>query len=177
MLALAVMGCASVSRAESAAGAEQAQSQPAQAKASEQEQGWLDLLNGKPVKDGLLIAPLGFHTRYAKDIFNTAMIGVTYDSSMFGTFINSFHDRTLFLVRQRTIYENSRFGVDLFYGLMYGYRGQLSTVAVPFRGSVLWRHNLNPVVSLDTWVRLTEHTDVQLVLTPLVFTMGIKYNY
>jgi len=68
--------------------------------------------------------------------------------------------------------------MDYFVGLVYGYEGHLATTnGIPFGDTVLFEHNLNPVISGDIWYRVTDHLQLQMTLTPLVVLGGFKYNF
>ncbi|WP_156826924.1 hypothetical protein [Geopsychrobacter electrodiphilus] len=139
----------------------------------------LKFVYGKSVRDGILILPYGIHTQTkSKSIAHNNCFGLVYNSFSVGTFINSFHERTWYLVAIRNLIAYHGFGLDYFAGVLYGYKGKLATVSgVPFRNSFLFKHNFNPILSLDTWYELTDHIQLQVTYTPLVVLGGIKYNF
>jgi hypothetical protein len=139
---------------------------------------FLDRFYGKTPKDGLIIEPFGIHTtKINEGLTDNYLVGIVYKSIAAGTFINSFRDRTFYLGVTRNIYASNGFGVDYFLGALYGYHGKLSTVSgVPLRDSFLWKNNINPVVSIDTYYEISEAFKLQLTITPLVILGGIKYS-
>ncbi|HXH71654.1 MAG TPA: hypothetical protein VNI58_02445 [Mariprofundaceae bacterium] len=150
-----------------------------EAPSDEEQNAFLTFLYGKTPKDGIVFLPYGMHTQTkSKKIAHNNLIGVVYDSFSAGTFINSFNDRTWYLVLIRNIYASHGFGIDYFAGALYGYKGKLATVrGVPFRNSFLFKHNLNPVISVDGWYEFSDHLQMQVMLTPLVVLGGVKYNF
>lgn len=139
---------------------------------------FLDFIYGKPTKNGILYLPLGRHTQIAEENFSSNnLIGIVYNSFSFGTFINSFHERTWYLVIIRNIFSYYGFGIDYFAGLLYGYEGKLSQIeGIPLRETFLFQHNLNPVVSLGAHYEVEKHIQAQVMITPLVILYGVKYN-
>jgi len=106
------------------------------------------------------------------------LMGVVYNSLSLGTFINSYNDRTWYLVVTRNIFDFHGFGVNYFAGLLYGYAGRLSTVrGIPLADTFLFKSDVNPIVSLETYYEVVDHLDVQLLITPLVALSGVKYNF
>ena len=78
----------------------------------------------------------------------------------------------------RNLVSYNRFGLDYFAGVMYGYKGQLSTVhSIPLRNSFLFKGNLNPVVSISAHYDISDRLQFQTLLTPLVVLTGLKYNF
>ena len=141
--------------------------------------GLLKFIYGSAPENGILLLPFGIHTQSEdKSWGNNNLVGVVYNSFSAGTFVNSFHDRTWYLVLMRNIVSYHGFGIDYFVGLVYGYEGHLATTnGIPFGDTVLFEHNLNPVISGDIWYRVTEHLQLQMTLTPLVVLAGFKYNF
>jgi len=139
----------------------------------------LKFIYGSAPENGILFLPFGIHTQSEdKSWGNNNLIGVVYNSLSAGTFVNSFHDRTWYLVLMRNIVSYHGFGMDYFVGLVYGYEGHLATTnGIPFADTVLFEHNLNPVISGDIWYRVTDHLQLQMTLTPLVVLGGFKYNF
>lgn len=139
----------------------------------------IDFIIGEPVKDGVMYLPFGIHTKTKnKDVAKNHLVGIVYNSLIFGTFINSFHDRVWSIALTRNIISYHGFGVDYFIGALYGYKGQLSTVSgIPLRNTFLFKKNLNPVASLDAYYELSDHLQLQAMFTPLVVLGGVKYNF
>lgn len=132
---------------------------------------------GDPVSNGIIYLPWGVHTKHS-GISNNHLVSVVYNSFLFGTFINSFDDRVWSLAFNRNLIEYHGFGVDYVAGLIYGYEGKLSEVeGIPLKNTFLFKHNLNPVVSINPYYKASEHFQIQTVLTPLVVLFGIKYNF
>lgn len=134
---------------------------------------------GKPPKDGIIFQPIGFHTKTIdKRPAHNSLIGMVYHSFSAGTFINSFDDRTWYFVVMRNIYSEHGFGIGYMAGALYGYKGNLSTVnGVPFRHTLLFEHNINPIIAIDAWYEVTDSFHLQATFTPLVVLVGVKYNF
>ena len=139
----------------------------------------LDFIYGAPVKNGFIYLPFGMHTKpEKKEVVNNALLGVVHNSLAFGTFVNSFNDRTWYFGSTRNIVSYNDFGLDYFAGLMYGYKGQLSTVpGIPLKNTFLFSGKLNPVVTISAYYEISDRFQVQALLTPLVVLTGIKYNF
>ncbi len=133
---------------------------------------------GEASPDGVYYLPLGYHTKHRFSLTNRELIGIEYHSIAFGTFINSFDDRTWYLGMLRTVYTHNDFSLDVLGGLLYGYRGKLSTTeGMPFRNSFLWRDNLNPVITVVPGYAISDHVQLQILLTPLMICGGAKYVF
>lgn len=139
----------------------------------------LDFIYGEPVRDGFVYLPFGIHTRAEeKAISNNGLLGVVYNSLAFGTFINSFDDRTWYLASARNIISYNGFGLDYLAGVLYGYKGRLSTIdVIPFSNTFLFKGNLNPVVTISAYYEISEKFEIRTMITPLVVLTGIKYNF
>lgn len=139
---------------------------------------FLEMIYGKTPKNGVVIQPYGIHTKKLNEgLTENYLVGVVYNSIAAGTFINSFHNRTIYLGVTRNLYSSNGFGIDYFLGALYGYHGKLSTVSgVPFRDSFLCKYNINPAVSIDAYYEISEAVRLELTITPLVILGGIKYN-
>jgi len=67
--------------------------------------GLFDFIYGQPVKDGIIYLPVGFDTRAKnKKLLKTHLIALSWRSFIFGTYINSYHDRTWTIALSRNIY-------------------------------------------------------------------------
>lgn len=135
-------------------------------------------LYGKAPADGVYFMPIGYHTKHKLSFTNQQVIGITYRSLVFGSFINSFEDRTWYLGIVRTVFTFHSLSVDLVAGALYGYRGNLSkTEGIPLRNSFLWTHNLNPVITVNVDYKISEYVQFSTIFTPLIICSGLKYNF
>lgn len=139
----------------------------------------INFIYGKPIKDGLIYMPFGIHTNLdGENANNNALLGVVYNSFVFGTFINSFNDRTWYIAKARNIISYKDFGVDYYFGLMYGYKGKLSTSkGIPFRNTFLFKGNLSPAFTIAAHYSISDHVQVQTILSPHISLFGVKYNF
>jgi hypothetical protein len=139
----------------------------------------LDFLPGRVPADGVIYLPLGYHTRYSFNLSDNQLLGLVFQSAAAGTFINSFGDRAAFFGTTRELTSGKgRLGLDYFAGLVVGYHGRLKEVdGMPFRQSVLFRGNVNPALAMNLHYRISTHFRAQVMLTPLVFNVGIKYGF
>jgi hypothetical protein len=133
---------------------------------------------GRTPKNGIIYLPFGRHTQIQNEnLTANNLVGVVYKSISLGSFINSFHDQTWYLVVMRNIFSRHGFGIDYFAGILYGYDGKLSTVeGIPLRDTFLFKSDINPILSLDTYYEITDHFQMHIMITPLVVLSGIKYN-
>lgn len=138
-----------------------------------------EFVYGKAPGDGVVFLPLGMHTKSdRRELSNNILTGVVYHSLSVGTFINSFDDRTWYLVVMRNVFSSRSFGIDYFAGVLHGYKGNLAHVeGVPLRNSFLFTDNLNPIISANVWYEVADHLKLQATLTPLVLLGGIKYDF
>lgn len=139
----------------------------------------LDFVWGGAPKNGVIYLPFGRHTQIQdENLTVNNLVGVVYNSISLGTFINSFREQTWYLVVMRNIFSYHGFGIDYFAGILYGYNGKLANVkGIPFRDTFLFKYNLNPIISLDTYYEITDYFHIQAMITPLVILSGIKYNF
>jgi hypothetical protein len=139
----------------------------------------IKFIYGKPIKDGLIYMPFGIHINSGNNnVSNNALLGIAYKSFIFGTFMNSFGDRTWYIVKGRNIISYKRFGVDYYFGLMYGYKGKLSTSeGTPFRNTFLFAGNLNPTFTIAAHYSISDHVQIQTMLSPAAYLFGVKYNF
>lgn len=78
----------------------------------------------------------------------------------------------------RELFKYGIFGVDYYLGLMVGYNGKLADVGgIPFRHTVLFRHDLNPIGTLDLHIDVSEYFELRTFLTPLVALAGVKIYF
>lgn len=135
-------------------------------------------LAGTAPENGVFFLPLGYHTQYERHATRNDLAGAVYRSVAAGTFINSFDDRSWFLVMIRRVVATPRFEVEYFAGVVGGYRGRLQeTTGIPFRKSFLWRGDINPVVSLNLGVVLAPNLRLQMMVSPLMTCTGLKYSF
>jgi len=141
--------------------------------------GLFDFIYGQPVKDGIIYLPAGFDTRAKKKkLLKTHLIALSWRSFIFGTYINSYHDRTWTLALSRNIIDYHGFGVDDSIGAVYGYKGKLSKYGnKPLKNTFLFRRNVSPVLVLDVFYRVSDHLQFQVMSTYLAVLGGIKYNF
>ncbi|MFA4967380.1 MAG: hypothetical protein WC624_04095, partial [Candidatus Margulisiibacteriota bacterium] len=89
--------------------------QPETANTNQYHNQLLDFIYGRDPKNGLIYLPFGKHTQISdKELSANNLIGVVYNSVSFGSFINSYHDRTWYLVVMRNIFSFRGFGLDYF---------------------------------------------------------------
>lgn len=132
---------------------------------------------GKPVKSSIFYLPIGTHTRYLVLTY-FQLIGGNYKTFYVMTFINSFDDRVVSTGVERYIWQWRRLSVGYGAGLMYGYKGNLSTVGgIPFKDTFLFKYNLNPVIAGIADIALTKRVQMTFVLAPLVVATGIRIHF
>lgn len=139
----------------------------------------LTFLWGRPVKNSIFYLPIGSHTRNGhRQLKFFQLMGGTYKTFCLMTFINSFGDRVFSAGVERYIFQYRRFFLGYGAGIMYGYKGNLSTVhGIPFRHTFLFEHNLNPVVVGIADITLTQRIQFSFVFSPLLVAGGIRYNF
>lgn len=135
-------------------------------------------LAGTAPENGIFFLPVGYHTQYERRVTRNDLAGAVYRSVAVGTFVNSFDDRSWFLVWLRRVVATPHFEVEYFAGVVGGYRGRLQeTTGIPFRKTFLWRGDVNPVVSLNLGVVLAPNLRLQMMVSPLMTCTGIKYSF
>ncbi len=141
----------------------------------------LKFLWGKDAVPGIYYVPYNSHasTNYT-DLHPSNLIGIIRGRYSFGTFNNSFNDRTVFAGLTRDIALGRRFGIEYSFGLMVGYQGKLagSFGSGPLRFlQPLFQGNLNPYVTVGPYYRLTERLDVSLNWSLAFVSLGFKYRF
>jgi len=138
----------------------------------------IDEYIGSKPSDGLMLLPLGIHTRNPTKIISSDLIGVIYHGYYIGSFINSFDDRVWSAGITREMFSYGIVGLDYYAGLMVGYNGNLADVpGIPFRRSFLFHGDLNVVASLDLHLDFSDSFEIRTFLTPLVIITGLKFHF
>jgi hypothetical protein len=138
----------------------------------------LEFLRGTAPQDGIVLLPIGYHPQHRFHLVDNQLIGLVYHSMAAGTFINSYGDRSGYLVWVRDLYSSSHFGIEYFAGAVVGYNGRLAkTGGIPYKNSILWKHDVNPVVSFNVYYSFSKHVRAQIMVSPLVYSGGLKYSF
>ncbi len=134
---------------------------------------------GKPVKNSVFYLPIGSHTKNGhRKLKYFQLMGGVYKTFYLMTFINSFNDRVWSAGIQRYIWQFHRISVGYGAGLMYGYKGNLSTVnGIPLRNTFLFKYNLNPGIVGLFDITITKRVQMSFVVAPLVVAGGIRFNF
>ena len=136
---------------------------------------FLEKLWGEKLEDGIIFMPLGSHTT-APDVFDVLYTGFSYKNVELAVFKNSYRDWTMILLYKRVWYLSESLYFTGGAGLIYGYKGKLQEIeGIPFKESVLFSGDINPVVGLDVDYRISKKISIHASITPLVVIYGIKY--
>ncbi|MHA3976834.1 hypothetical protein ACW9UR_04040 [Halovulum sp. GXIMD14794] len=133
----------------------------------------------EPIRNGIMYFPYGVHT--ASDELEATphnLVGLSYRSFSLAYFRNSYGGDTVALVHGRNLLSYEPFGADLFYGIMYGYHGELAeSDNMPSVAKPLFEGEINPVASVSPYWRVTERLELRAMLTPFFATLGVKVNF
>jgi hypothetical protein len=132
---------------------------------------------GTPASNSVMVLPAGTHV-FDPDVVDFMFVGLTYESVMLSTFVNSFGDRTYFLAAKRNWIDNEKYDVGYAFGLIYGYDGRLAEVGdIPFKDTFLFNGPVSPLLGLTSNYHVTENFSVNLTLQPLVVLYGFEVKF
>ena len=138
----------------------------------------LEWFSGRKVRNGLMFSPYGLHTFDASYISKPNLVALSFESIIVGTFLNSYGDQAYFLTHGQNIFSYGKFGVDINYGVMFGYQGKLtSTEAFPDFAKPLFEGDINPVGAFLPYYSITDQLEWRAILTPTFVSIGLKLNF
>lgn len=138
----------------------------------------IGVLWGDPIPNAFTFMPTGTHYVYGPDVIGAWYSGLMIKGFELSVFLNSKNDWTTGLIYNRAWNITKKFAINCGGGVLYGYKGKLSTtrgIPVKLAQSFLFTGPFNPVVGVGFDYKLSERTSIHASLAPLIIIYGLRF--